>query len=251
MNNNIPAQWLIPDWDAPQNIRAIMTTRQGGFSPLPFDSMNLGDHVNDNPKKVEKNRASLKERLNLPNDPQWLTQIHSATVANADQQSASKIEADASVAHHVASVCAVMTADCLPVLFCNQQGTAIAAAHAGWRGLHAGILEQTVKSLNCPTSEIIAWFGAAIGPQHFEVGEEVRTAFISVQKEAKQAFTPSENKNKWLADIYTLARLRLQSIGVTNITGGKECTYSNDKLFYSYRRETNTGRMASLIWRVN
>jgi YfiH family protein len=248
--NNIPSEWLLPNWDAPQNIRAIMTTRQGGFSQHPFDSMNLGDHVDDDPNVVKQNRTHLKERLSLPNDPLWLTQTHGVTVANADNKHSTIIAADASVAHKAGAVCAVMTADCLPVLFCNRQGTSIAAAHAGWRGLHAGILEQTVKSLNCPASEVITWLGAAISTQHFEVGSEVRKAFISAQSEASNAFTPSINTGKWLADIYYLARLRLQSIGVTNITGGEECTYTDKERFYSYRRETKTGRMVSLIWMV-
>lgn len=248
--NTIPSEWLLPNWDAPQNIKAIMTTRQGGFSQYPFDSMNLGDHVADNPNVVKQNRMHLKEVLNLPTDPLWLTQVHGVTVANADDKHITTIAADASVAHKKGSVCAVMTADCLPVLFCNQQGTSIAAAHAGWRGLHAGILEQTVKSLNCPASEVIAWFGAAISAQYFEVGAEVREAFISAQSEASHCFVPSINTDKWLADIYYLARLRLQAIGVTQITGGEACTYHDKERFYSYRREAKTGRMVSLIWRV-
>ena len=245
---NIPSEWLIPNWDAPDNIKAVMTTRQGGFSCAPFDSMNLGDHVDDDLHSVAKNRESLKQKLNLPNDPLWLTQIHGVTIANADQQNQGKVEADASIAHQSGSVCAVMTADCLPVLFCNQQGTAIAAAHAGWRGLHAGILEQTVKALNCPAEEVMAWFGVAIGAEYFEVGDEVREAFVSVQVEAEKAFVPSVNAGKWLADIYLLARLRLQAIGVRKITGGEYCSYKDKERFYSYRREAKTGRMASLIW---
>lgn len=250
MKKNIPSEWLIPDWNAPKNIRAIMTTRQGGFSQTSFDSMNLGDHVDDDPEAVEKNRAYLKKILDLSSAPLWLTQVHGVTVANADDKHSRNVVADASVAHKIGSVCAVMTADCLPVLFCNQQGTAIAAAHAGWRGLHAGVLEQTVKSLNCPASEVMAWFGVAISVQHFEVGSEVRDAFISVQSEAAHAFIPSEHPDKWRADIYYLARLRLQAIGVTKITGGEACSYEDKERFYSYRREAKTGRMASLIWRV-
>ncbi|MCK5917305.1 MAG: peptidoglycan editing factor PgeF [Cocleimonas sp.] len=247
-NTNIPSEWLIPIWDAPKNIKAIMTTRQGGVSFAPFDSMNLGDHVEDDLQCVTKNRVSLKQRLNLPNDPLWLTQVHGLAIANADQKYKGKVEADASVAHQVGSVCAVMTADCLPVLFCNRQGTAVAAAHAGWRGLQAGILEQTVTSLNCPVEEVMAWFGVAIGAEYFEVGGEVREAFVSVQAEAEKAFVPSENVGKYLADIYLLARLRLQAIGVSKITGGEYCSYKDKERFYSYRREAKTGRMVSLIW---
>lgn len=245
---NSPSEWLIPNWDAPKNIKAVMTTRQGGFSSAPFDSMNLGDHVDDDWQIVAKNRASLKQRLNLPNEPLWLTQVHGLAIANADQHYKGTVEADASVAHQSGSVCAIMTADCLPVLFCNQQGTAVAAAHAGWRGLHVGILEQTVKSLNCPANEVMAWFGVAIGAEYFEVGDEVREAFVSVQAEAEKAFVPSANAGKWLADIYLLARLRLQAIGVNKISGGEYCSYKDKERFYSYRREAKTGRMASLIW---
>jgi YfiH family protein len=249
-NSLVPTEWLRPDWNAPDNIKAIMTTRQGGVSSTPFDSMNLGDHVDDDNALVIKNRASLKHRLNLSNEPLWLTQVHGTTIANADQHHDGDVKADASIAHQKGSVCAVMTADCLPVLFCNQQGTAVAAAHAGWRGLHAGILEQTAMSLNYPIKDIMAWFGVAISVAHFEVGSEVRDAFVSVQAEAKHAFIPSANAGKWLADIYLLARLRLQAIGVNSITGGNDCSYRNKEQFYSYRRETKTGRMASLIWMV-
>jgi len=245
---SLPPEWLTPNWDAPKNIKAIMTTRQGGFSQAPFDSMNLGDHVDDDLATVTKNRARLKQKLCLPNEPLWLTQVHGVTIANADQQYNANVEADAAVAHKVGSVCAVMTADCLPVLFCNSQGTAIAAVHAGWRGLQAGILEHTAKSLNCPTEEIMAWFGAAIGAAHFEVGSEVRDAFISAQAKAHNAFVPSTNKDKWFADIYLLARLRLEAIGVKNISGGEYCSYADERRFYSYRREAKTGRMVSLIW---
>ncbi|MCK5895497.1 MAG: peptidoglycan editing factor PgeF [Cocleimonas sp.] len=245
---HIPAEWLTPNWKAPHNVKAMMTTRQGGVSQAPFDSMNLGDHVEDDALSVRQNRASLKERLKLPNEPLWLMQTHGTIIANADISHNGKIEADASIAHNTGSVCAVMTADCLPVLFCNQQGTAIAAAHAGWRGLHAGILEQTAMSLGCPTSEVMAWFGVAIGAAYFEVGSEVRDAFITVQEDAKKAFVATNNNGKWMADIYLLARLRLEAVGVTQITGGDYCSYQHKERFYSYRREAKTGRMASLIW---
>ena len=250
MMSNIPPEWLIPNWSAPKNIKAVMTTRQGGFSHAPFDSMNLGDHVDDDLARVTKNRAHLKKLLALANNPLWLTQVHGVTVAKADDLLAvtHSVEADASVAHQIGSVCAVMTADCLPVLFCNTQGTAVAAAHAGWRGLHAGVLEQTVKSLNCSTRDIIAWLGVAIGPDNFEVGSEVRDAFITERTSAKSAFVPSLNNDKWLADIYQLARLRLEAMGITKIYGGGQCTFADSDRFYSYRREAKTGRMASLIW---
>jgi len=248
--NKRPSEWISPDWPAPENIKAVMTMRHGGFSQAPFDSMNVGDHVGDDLTIVNKNRKYLKKVLALPNNPLWLTQVHGVKVANADEMLASThpIEADASVAHQAGSVCVVMTADCLPVLFCNTKGTAVAAAHAGWRGLHAGVLEETVKSLNCHSTDVIAWLGVAIGAKNFEVGSEVRDAFIAEQTAVNNAFTPSSNKGKWLADIYQLARLRLEAIGVTQIYGGGECSFKDKDRFYSYRREAKTGRMASLIW---
>ncbi|HIO93043.1 MAG TPA: peptidoglycan editing factor PgeF [Leucothrix mucor] len=247
---NVPPEWIIPDWSAPENVKAVMTTRQGGSSQAPFDSMNLGDHVDDDLVAVQRNRASLKERLNLPNNPLWLTQVHGVSVVNVDDMRGvtHSVEADASVTHQAGSVCAVMTADCLPVLFCNTQGTAVAAAHAGWRGLDAGVLEQTVKSLNSSSADVIAWLGVAIGPESFEVGSEVREAFIAKQATASQAFIPSKNEGKWLANIYQLARLRLEAMGVTKIYGGGECSFKDKARFYSYRREAKTGRMASVIW---
>lgn len=252
---DIPSQWITPDWSAPKNIKAIMTTRQGGYSQAPFDSMNLGDHVDDDRDCVKKNRAYLKQVLDLPRDPLWLNQVHGTTVVNVDHQPIVKhkqeiIDADAEVAYQTGSVCAVMTADCLPVLFCNQQGTAIAAAHAGWRGLQAGVLEATVATLSCPTSEVMAWLGVAISPKYFEVGHEVRAAFMLDDHVAKAAFVPSLNEGKWFADIYHLARLRLSAVGVTQIYGGGECTFNSQSQFYSYRRVAKTGRMASLVWMI-
>ena len=250
MMSKFPSEWIIPDWPAPKNIKAVMTTRQGGFSQAPFDGMNLGDHVDDDLATVNKNRQYLEEVLALSNPPLWLTQVHGIKVANVGELlgMTHSLDADASVAYQAGLVCAVMTADCLPVLFCNTKGTTVAAAHAGWRGLHAGVLEETVKSLNCTHSDVVAWLGVAIGPKNFEVGSEVREAFISKQASASHAFSPSLNKGKWLADIYQLAHLRLEAIGVTQIYGGGECSFEDESRFYSYRRETKTGRMASLIW---
>ena len=244
--NNLPYNWLIPNWDAPQNIRAVTTTRQGGVSLPPFDSMNLGDHVNDDADAVQRNREILIHTLGLPEQPVWLNQIHSNLVSNLDDPQP-LIDADAAFTTQKNKACVVMTADCLPVLFCNTQGTVVAASHAGWRGLHAGILEKTVEAMHEPPEQIMAWLGPAIGVNAFEVGEEVREAFISAQTQAEQAFKPKPN-GKWLADIYTLARLRLEAIGVKQIYGGGECTYSDAERFYSYRRNPSTGRMASLIW---
>lgn len=246
--SNLPKEWITPDWPAPSTVKAVMTTRHGGYSQSPYDAMNLGDHVGDDVSMVQKNRDSLKAQLNLSQEPLWLTQVHGIAVANADDQSIQAgLEADAAVAKQQGSVCSIMTADCLPVLFCNKQGTAVGAAHAGWRGLQAGVLEATVKALHCDNADVMAWMGAAIGPDHFEVGAEVREAFISAQADAVDAFKLSNNE-KWLANIYQLATLRLQAIGVTKIYGGSECTYSDSTRFFSYRKAHKTGRMASLIW---
>jgi len=238
--------WLIPNWSAPANIKAITTTRRGGVSQAPFDSMNLGAHVDDDFNSVQKNRQILAESLELVESPVWLNQIHSNLVSNLDDEKP-LIDADASVTTTQGKTCVVMTADCLPVLFCNQAGTAVAASHAGWRGLHTGILEKTVNSMNEKPENILAWLGPAIGSTAFEVGGEVRQAFMDVQAQAEQAFQERDN-SKWLADIYLLAKQRLNAMGVQQVFGGGECTYSDTKRFYSYRREAKTGIMASLIW---
>lgn len=245
-------QWIKPDWPAPENVRSAVTLRQGGVSQQPFDSLNLGDHVGDNPNHVEQNRETVKAELGLPEMPPWLTQVHGTVVFNADNNRENQsLEADAIGSHQANKVCAVMTADCLPVLFCTRSGNSVAAAHAGWKGLHAGVLEDTVKYMNCDdNSEIFAWLGPAIGPNVFEVGDEVREAFMKKHLACEEAFVAREVPGKWLADIYHLARIRLKSAGVQEIYGGGECTYSDHGRFYSYRRESVTGRMASLVWRA-
>lgn len=240
--------WITPNWPAPGNVKACSTTRQGGVSVAPYDSLNLGLHVDDDKSLVLQNRAILKSELALPNEPIWLDQVHSATVVNADVQGQGLCKADSSVARDKGAVCLVMTADCLPVLFCNRQGTVVAAAHAGWRGLCDGILEETIKQMNCKPAELMAWMGPAIGPKAFEVGSEVRQAFIDKQSDTVKAFEPSNNTGRWMADIFMLARIRLADAGVSNIYGGGVCTYSNPQDFFSYRRDGVTGRMASLIW---
>ena len=242
---------ITPEWPAPENVKALMTTRTGGVSVDPYDSMNLGTHVGDLAASVEKNRDILNCALKLPCDPIWLNQTHSTIVAD-HQICKSGDEADAIVSHQAKAVCAIMTADCLPVLMCDKQGSVVAAAHAGWRGLQAGILEKTVKMLGANPDDIIVWLGAAISQAHFEVGLEVREAFISSHANAESAFLRSDdNPEKWFADIYELAKIHLGSIGVLrqNIYGGGHCTYSESTTFYSYRREAQTGRMAALIWK--
>lgn len=236
--------WIIPDWPAPARVKALVTTRTGGTSSAPYAGLNLGDHVGDDPARVAQNRAML--RTGLPAEPVWLQQVHGIRVLDADGDIAST-EADASVTRRADRVCVVLTADCLPVLFCDVEGNVVAAAHAGWRGLLGGMLEATVAAMHVPGADVMAWLGPAIGAQAFEVGDEVRDAFIAEHPAASAAFV-AHRPGKWLADIYALARMRLQGIGVTRLYGGGACTYTESARFYSYRREGVTGRMASLIW---
>lgn len=244
----MPLSFIQPDWPAPANVHALSTTRLGGLSSGPFAGLNLGDHVGDDPERVEENRALLQREAAIPGTLPWLSQVHGITVHPATTPYVTAPEADAACAHAPGHPCVVMTADCLPVLFCNRAGTVVAAAHAGWRGLHAGVLEASMTAMGCDPAEVLAWLGPAIGPDAFEVGSEVRAAFIAEQAEASEAFKPSVNADKWLADIYQLARLRLRRAGVSAIYGGEFCTVGDATRFYSYRRDGQTGRMASLIW---
>jgi YfiH family protein len=238
------AETLIPEWSAPPGVHALQTLRGGGCSPVPWDSFNLGDHVGDAPERVATNRGQLRQLL--PAEPSWLQQVHGNVVVDAEK-CPSSMAADASFARRPGVVCAVMTADCLPVLFCDRAGTVVAAAHAGWRGLQAGVLEQTVASMAVPPSEIMAWLGPAIGPACFEVGDEVKAAFLGVSAQSDIAFV-ARKSGKWLADIYELARQRLNRCGVMAVSGGGFCTVSEKSRYFSYRRDGITGRMASLIW---
>ncbi|MCM2330885.1 conserved hypothetical protein [Geopseudomonas sagittaria] len=235
---------LVPDWPAPAKVRACVTSRAGGVSQAPFDSCNLGDHVGDDPAAVAENRRRLQALLGCR--PAWLSQVHGVAVVEADP--ARVAEADASWSATPGVACTIMTADCLPVLFCDRAGSRVAAAHAGWRGLAAGVLEASVAALGCPQSEVLVWLGPAIGPRAFEVGAEVREAFVAQHAEAAEAFVPSVNPERFMADLYRLARIRLAAIGVTAVYGGGLCTFSDAERFYSYRREPRTGRLASLIW---
>ncbi|QCY10451.1 peptidoglycan editing factor PgeF [Pseudomonas sp. MPC6] len=237
------SDWLIPDWPAPAGVKACVTTRAGGVSLAPFDSLNLGDHVDDSPEAVAENRRRLTARFSI--QPAWLQQVHGIAVAHADPGLVAT--ADASWTATPGIACTAMTADCLPVLFCDRAGTRVAAAHAGWRGLAAGVLEATLDSLAVPPAEVLAWLGPAIGSQAFEVGPEVRETFVRQLPEAAEAFVPSANAGKFMADIYQLARLRLAARGVTAVYGGGFCTVT-DPRFFSYRRAPRTGRFASLIW---
>ena len=238
------ADLLVPDWPAPGNVRAVQTLRTGGCSHAPWAQLNLGDHVGDLPAHVAANRAEL--RRHLPAEPLWLRQVHGVVAVDADIASGTP-DADAAYARQVGRVCAVMTADCLPVLFCDRAGTVVAAAHAGWRGLLAGVLESTVAGMAVPPGDIMAWLGPAIGPAAFEVGDEVRAAFVAHDPGAAEAFRAA-SPGKWLADIYLLARQRLHALGLGAISGGDLCTVSDSERFFSYRRDGVTGRMASLIW---
>jgi hypothetical protein len=235
---------LLPDWPAPARVRSLQTLRGGGCSPAPWASLNLGDHVGDDPARVARNRDLL--RAALPADPLWLKQVHGVAVADAGQPLVAP-EADAAFSRQSGKVCAVMTADCLPVLFCDRAGSVVAAAHAGWRGLVAGILEATMARMAVPPSELLVWLGPAIGARAFEVGDEVRTAFVARDTAAASAFVQGA-PGKWLADLYLLARQRLAAAGICSISGGDRCTVSEPENFFSFRRDGMTGRMASLIW---
>jgi hypothetical protein len=238
------ADLLVPDWPAPARVRSLQTLRGGGCSAAPWDSFNLGDHVGDDPAHVAANRAAL--RAHLPGEPLWLTQVHGNLTVNRKICPKSK-EADASFAREPGEVCVVMTADCLPVLFCDRAGTVVAAAHAGWRGLAGGVLESAIAAMAVPAGELLVWLGPAIGPEAFEVGDEVRAVFVAGDPLSSQDFVP-HGPGKWLADIYALARRRLQRAGVDAIYGGEFCTVGAPERFFSYRRDGVTGRMATLIW---
>jgi YfiH family protein len=235
---------IYPDWPAPARVKAVSSTRLGGFSQPPWEGLNLGDHVGDDPSAVTANRQQLIQSSGMPGSPCWLQQVHGDRLVSASRQIC---EADASITGEPGKVCVVMTADCLPLLMCNLQGNQVAAVHAGWRGLAAGVIEKTLDGFDCPPRDILVWLGPAIGPSAFEVGSEVRQAFIQQDKQAARAFKPSR-KDHWLADIYLLARLKLSRKGVRQVFGGNYCTYSDAQQFFSYRRDGQTGRMASLIW---
>jgi len=282
---NLLEYCIIPDWPAPAQVKALQTTRQGGISSAPYNSLNLGGHVGDAPLAVARNRMLLNTLL--PSEPVWLEQVHGTLVANAEAAScgcdtlltksavcgSSRLvtppapdgstapcrgdqpqacpelsrRADACIARHRAAVCVVMTADCLPVLLCDEQGSVVGAAHAGWKGLAAGVIEATVQAMNIAPQNLMAWLGPAISQDAFEVGEEVRDTFVKYDSQAASAFIPGQS-GKWFADIYALARLRLEALGITQIYGGSYCTYREREKFFSYRRDGMTGRMGTFIW---
>ena len=237
-----------PEWALPSTVRALSSTRVGGVSAAPWDSLNLGAHVGDNPLYVAANRQRLVELGAMPTQPVWLDQIHGTHVLPLTRNRPQTLRADAVYTREQGLPCAVMTADCLPVLFCSADGKEVAAAHAGWRGLCAGVLEATLKAFLAPPEEVSVWLGPAIGPDAFEVGPEVRAAFSAQNLHDVAAFRPVGEK--YYADIWQLARARLSRSGVRHITGGGLCTVSEPAKFFSFRRNGVTGRMASLIWLI-
>ncbi|MGG7054258.1 peptidoglycan editing factor PgeF [Nitrosomonas sp. ANs5] len=241
--------WIVPDWPSPGNVKAVVTTRQGGVSQNiagAYASFNLATHVNDNPDAVLQNRARL--RRYLPAEPRWLTQVHGSRPIWVN--TSNEWEGDAAISRDRGVVCAILVADCLPVLLCDTAGSVVAVVHAGWRGLAGGIIENTIREMHkyAPGEQIIAWLGPAIGPGHFEVGEEVRAAFVAYNRQAAGAFVPAKEKGKWYANLFDLARQRLAGTGVGQVYGGDVCTFSDAMRFYSYRRDGVTGRMAGLVW---
>jgi YfiH family protein len=237
---------IFPDWPVPPRVRAVSTTRHGGISAPPYQHLNLAEHVGDDPASVAENRRRLIAELGLPTAPAWLEQVHGITVVAAETV-CGPVAADAAWTGESGRSCVVMTADCLPVLLCDRAGTVVAAAHAGWRGLAGGVIAATVAQLPVAPAELLAWLGPAIGPAAFEVGDEVRTVFLERNAGAIACFRPSPT-GRWLADIYQLAQRQLQDLGVVGIYGGGFCTFNEPTRFFSYRRDQQTGRMATLIW---
>lgn len=242
---DIKAHCIVPDWPAPGHVRALVTTRAGGVSTGPYASLNLGLRTDDDPAAVAENRARLRQLL--PQDPRWLAQVHGSVVVDADQLDHVP-QADASVARLPGTVCAIMIADCLPILLTDGKGSCVGAAHAGWRGLAGGVIANTIARLPAAPADLMAWIGPGIGPAAFEVGEDVLKAFCATAPERRSAFR-AHKPGKWLCDLPALARDALRQAGVTNIYGGDLCTHADAQRFFSYRRDGATGRMTALIWR--
>ncbi|MCL5260907.1 MAG: peptidoglycan editing factor PgeF [Gammaproteobacteria bacterium] len=248
MNSKNMSHYLKPNWPAAKNVHSFTTLRHNGYSKAPFAAFNLGFNTEDDPAHVAKNRALLQSELNLKHEPFWLEQKHSNLVVLATSENLSKpICADAAFTTKPNLACVILTADCIPILLCDKEATIVAAAHAGWRGIASGIIENTIASMQVASSKILAWLGPAIGPEKFVVNSDMREQFVKQNPNAACAF--KEYQDRWLADIYTLAKQRLTACGVTAIYGGNRCTYSEPELFFSYRRDQGkTGRNASLIW---
>ncbi len=248
---------LAPQWAAPPGVRAAFSLRSGGSSAAPWDTLNVGVHVGDDPAAVAENRRRLAYALALPAEPVWLDQVHGTEVwvidGNALPAAVQRPRADAAVTRRAGVVLAIQVADCLPVLFASRDGQVLGAAHAGWRGLAAGVLEATLAAMRVPPAEVVVWLGPCIGPAHFEVGEEVREAFLAAPTNAAgsaaaaAAFVPSP-RGRWLCDLPLLARQRLTALGIGQISGGEWCTAADPVRFFSHRRDQRTGRMAALLW---
>jgi polyphenol oxidase len=239
--------WIEVNWPAPPGVRALSTFRTGGASAAPYASLNLGDHVGDDPEAVAVNRRELAKAAGLPAEPMWLAQAHGVNVADIDTPGPWG-PADAAVTQESRRVCAILTADCLPIVLAAQSGERVAAAHAGWRGLSAGVIEATVQAMGISPQRLQVWLGPAIGPERFEVGAEVREELLRADREAGDAFQRN-TRGRFMADLYMLARLRLERLGIARIYGGGECTYGQPDRYFSHRRDGVTGRQATLIWR--
>lgn len=243
--------WLVPDWPAPANVRALSTHRMGGVSTGPYQSLNLGTHVGDVPEAVQENRRRLASAARLPTEPVWLRQVHGAEVADLDQaQSANRVAEegrDAAISRCAGRVCAILTADCVPILLAADDGSVVGAAHAGWRGLRCGVLAATVRALDVGPERLMAWIGPSIGAAHYEVGAEVRAAMLRLDATAAAAFRLNE-RGRFMADLALLARQQLQGLGIRRIGGAMACTYADRERYFSYRRDGQTGRQATLIW---
>jgi YfiH family protein len=263
------SEWEViqPEWAGPPGVRCGFTLRTGGVSEAPYDSLNVGAHVGDVVAAVEENRRRVRERLGLPAEPVWLQQVHGVEVADLDvagthvsagrdgvgaeaalSPTSGFARADAAVTRMSGRVCVIQVADCMPVLFATRDGSAVGAAHAGWRGLAGGVLEETVRHLGVPAAQLVAWLGPTISQPHFEVGDEVRAVFVSHDPGAASAFEANA-RGRWQCDLYSLARRRLEALGVGDVSGGGWCTYADAARFFSYRRDGQCGRMAALIWR--
>jgi polyphenol oxidase len=244
--------WIEPDWPAAAGVRALSTLRSGGVSATPYASLNLGGHVGDAPEAVAQNRRALAAAAGLPSEPAWLAQVHGVEVVDLDAERHQGIQglppsADAVFTRRTGRVCAILTADCLPLLLASDSGDLVAAAHAGWRGLAGGVIEATVRALGVAPTRLMAWLGPAIGPQHFEVGPEVREALLQGDLGGEDAFVPNA-RGRFMADLAALARRRLVSLGVDRIYGGGHCTFADGARYFSHRRDGVTGRQATLIW---
>jgi YfiH family protein len=245
----VSVAWIEPDWPAPDGVRALSTLRTGGVSAAPYASLNLGGHVDDVGSAVAENRRRLAAAAGLPAEPGWLAQVHGVTVVDLDAGAGGtgSVVADAAFSRRPGPVCAILTADCLPILFTADGGDLVAAAHAGWRGLAGGVIEATVRALGVAPERLMAWLGPAIGPRHFEVGAEVRETLLEGDGGAQAAFVPNA-RGRFMANLDQLARRRLATLGVGRIYGGGVCTYAQVDRYFSHRRDGVTGRQATLIW---